>query len=166
MADRLVSDRSNSGHTDRARCRNSCTEGDCSSRPASVAAVLSGMASVGTGNRWHPGVVSALVAGDILTITEQGLRHNIDVGLQYLEAWLGGNGCVPIYNLMEDAATAEISRSQLWQWVHNGAKLDDGRTITPELYRALVPDVLANISTIPGAINALARFFVSKRLEC
>ena len=52
-------------------------------------------------------------------ITEQGVRHNIDVGSQYMEAWLGGNGCVPIYNLMEDAATAEISRSQLWQWIHH-----------------------------------------------
>jgi malate synthase len=66
-------------------------------------------------------------------ITEEGLRLNINVGLQYLEAWLRGNGCVPIYNLMEDAATAEISRAQVWQWVHHQAKLADGRTITKEL---------------------------------
>ena len=52
---------------------------------------------------------------------------NIDVGLQYLAAWLSGNGCVPIYNLMEDAATAEISRAQVWQWLRHGARLDDGR---------------------------------------
>ena len=66
-------------------------------------------------------------------ITEDGLRLNINVGLQYLEAWLRGNGCVPIYNLMEDAATAEISRAQVWQWVHHKAKLADGRTITKEM---------------------------------
>jgi malate synthase len=71
-------------------------------------------------------------AGDL---TEQGLRWNIDVGLQYLAAWLGGNGCVPIYNLMEDAATSEICRAQVWQWVKHGAKLNDGRTVTAELVR-------------------------------
>src|SRR5262245_57783347 len=70
--------------------------------------------------------------------TEEGLRHNIRVGVQYLEAWLRGQGCVPLYNLMEDAATAEISRSQVWQWIRHGASLEDGRTVTPELFgRAL-----------------------------
>ena len=69
------------------------------------------------------------------TITEAGLRWNIDVGLQYLEAWLRGIGCVPIYNLMEDAATAEICRAQVWQWVKHGAKLDDGRAVTAEMVR-------------------------------
>ncbi len=69
-------------------------------------------------------------------ITEQGLKWNIDVGLQYLESWLRGSGCVPIYNLMEDAATAEISRAQVWQWVKHGAKLsDDGRMITRQMVR-------------------------------
>ncbi len=68
-------------------------------------------------------------------ITEPGLRWNIDVGLQYLEAWLHGSGCVPIYNLMEDAATAEICRAQVWQWVKHGAKLDDGRTVTAAMVR-------------------------------
>jgi malate synthase len=68
-------------------------------------------------------------------ITEQGLRWNIDVGLQYLESWLRGSGCVPIYNLMEDAATAEICRSQVWQWVRHGAKLNDGRRVTQEMVR-------------------------------
>lgn len=67
------------------------------------------------------------------SITEAGLRQNIAVGLGYLEAWLRGTGCVPLFNLMEDAATAEISRAQLWQWVHHGAKLEDGRAITVEL---------------------------------
>jgi len=71
-------------------------------------------------------------------ITLEGLRQNIDIGLQYLEAWLGGSGCVPIYNLMEDAATAEISRSQVWQWVRHGAKADDGTVITAELARSVI----------------------------
>ena len=69
------------------------------------------------------------------TRSEAGLRLNIDVGIQYLEAWLGGNGCVPIYNLMEDAATAEISRTQVWQWLHHGARLEDGRTVTADLVK-------------------------------
>ena len=81
-----------------------------------------------------------VTAADLLevptgTITEAGLRWNIDVGLQYLEAWLRGIGCVPIYNLMEDAATAEICRAQVWQWVKHGAKLDDGRVVTAEMVR-------------------------------
>ena len=68
------------------------------------------------------------------SITEEGVRHNIRVGLQYLDAWLKGNGCVPLYNLMEDAATAEISRTQLWQWVHHHAQLDDNRVMSVELF--------------------------------
>jgi len=67
------------------------------------------------------------------TRTESGLRHNIRVGIRYLEAWLGGQGAVPIYNLMEDAATAEISRTQIWQWIRHGAALDDGRPVTKDL---------------------------------
>jgi malate synthase len=79
-------------------------------------------------------------------ITEAGLRMNIDIGLQYLGAWLAGTGCVPIHNLMEDAATAEISRAQLWQWIHspNGV-LEDGRKVTVELFRELLPQELAAI---------------------
>ncbi|MBS0449109.1 MAG: malate synthase A [Proteobacteria bacterium] len=79
-------------------------------------------------------------------ITEAGLRMNINVGIHYLGAWLAGNGCVPIHNLMEDAATAEISRSQVWQWIrsHKGV-LDDGRKVTAELVRTLVPEELAKI---------------------
>jgi malate synthase len=83
-------------------------------------------------------------------ITEQGLRSNVDIGIQYLEAWLNGNGCVPIYNLMEDAATAEISRSQVWQWVKHRAKLDDGRTVSPDLVRQAIDDELASK---PGTPN-------------
>jgi malate synthase len=68
-------------------------------------------------------------------ITETGLSTNLDVGLQYIAAWLGGNGCVPIYNLMEDAATSEICRTQVWQWLHHGAMLEDGRAVTPAFVR-------------------------------
>ena len=79
-------------------------------------------------------------------ITEAGLRMNIGVGIHYLGAWLAGNGCVPIHNLMEDAATAEISRSQVWQWIRSPkGVLDDGRKITADLVRTLVPEELAKI---------------------
>ena len=92
-----------------------------------------------------------VTAADLLTvpqgeITERGLCQNIDVGIQYMAAWLAGNGCVPLYNLMEDAATAEISRAQLWQWVHqpNGV-LSDGRRITPELVRPLFQEQMGKM---------------------
>jgi len=95
-------------------------------------------------------------AADLLTpaegqITEAGLGVNIDVGIQYLEAWLGGNGCVPIYNLMEDAATAEISRTQVWQWVHHGARLSDGRVVDPALVQKTIPQQLDKIRGLVGA---------------
>ncbi len=86
------------------------------------------------------------------TITEEGLRLNVDVGIQYMAAWLSGNGCVPIYNLMEDAATAEISRSQVWQWIHNpNARLDDGRPISKDLLTETVAAVLAELKEKVGA---------------
>jgi malate synthase A len=72
--------------------------------------------------------------------TEGGLRHMIRVSIQYLESWLRGSGCVPIYNLMEDAATAEISRAQVWQWIHHGVTLDSGLTVTEELFRRAVAE--------------------------
>ncbi len=74
-------------------------------------------------------------AGDV---TEAGLRWNVDVGLQYLESWLRGSGCVPIYNLMEDAATAEICRAQVWQWVKHGARMTDGKIVTESLVRQVI----------------------------
>jgi malate synthase len=86
-------------------------------------------------------------------ITEAGVRRNIDVALQYIESWLRGNGCVPIYNLMEDAATAEISRAQLWQWIHHGARMEDGRTVTIEICENLLGEVLARME---GSIGAKA----------
>jgi malate synthase len=78
-------------------------------------------------------------------ITEGGLRRNIDVGLQYLESWLRGNGCVPIYDLMEDAATAEISRSQIWQWLRYQARMNNGRAITPEMFDAILREVVERL---------------------
>ncbi|MCB1128628.1 MAG: malate synthase A, partial [Verrucomicrobiae bacterium] len=85
------------------------------------------------------------------TISEAGLRLNVDVSLQYINAWLMGNGAAAIYNLMEDAATAEISRAQIWQWLHHpDARLDDGRAITPELYRSMVPEELDKIKSLLG----------------
>jgi malate synthase len=74
------------------------------------------------------------------------LSLNVDVGLQYLSAWLGGNGCVPIYNLMEDAATAEICRAQLWQWMRHGSRLEDGRVVTPELVGGMVHQHVEKLS--------------------
>ncbi|MGI9648297.1 MAG: malate synthase A [Acidimicrobiia bacterium] len=78
-------------------------------------------------------------------ITEAGVRTNVNVGIRYLAAWLAGNGAAAIFNLMEDAATAEISRSQLWQWVHNQAVLDDGRTLTRELVQAITDEEMTSI---------------------
>jgi len=92
-------------------------------------------------------------------ITEDGVRANLRVGIQYLEAWLSGNGCVPLYNLMEDAATAEISRSQIWQWLKHGAVLADGRKITPQLYDELLPQELARIAKEVGSARFLAGNF-------
>ena len=79
-------------------------------------------------------------------ITEAGVRNNISVGIQYLGSWLAGNGCVPVFNLMEDAATAEISRSQIWQWIRSPkGVLDDGRKVTVELFRKLLAEELARV---------------------
>ncbi len=84
-------------------------------------------------------------------ITEQGLRMNINVGIHYLGSWLAGNGCVPIHNLMEDAATAEISRSQVWQWIRSPkGVLEDGRKVTAEMVRALIPEELAKVKAVVG----------------
>ena len=92
-----------------------------------------------------------ITADDLLAvpqgaITEGGVRSNLSIGIQYTAAWLAGLGCVPLYNLMEDAATAEISRAQLWQWRRNAAKLDDGRTIDDSLIRTLMYEELSKIT--------------------
>ncbi|MFO1129326.1 MAG: malate synthase A [Rhodospirillales bacterium] len=91
-----------------------------------------------------------ITASDLLAappgeITEEGLRNNCRVGIQYIEAWLGGLGCVPLYNLMEDAATAEICRAQIWQWLKHRARLADGRLIDEELVRTLVEEEMEKL---------------------
>jgi malate synthase len=92
------------------------------------------------------------------TITEAGVRNNISVALQYISAWLSGNGAVAIFNLMEDAATAEISRAQLWQWLRNGAKLEDGKPFTKEQYQRFREEELARLPSggrMPEAVKLL-----------
>jgi malate synthase len=79
------------------------------------------------------------------SVTEAGLRNNISVGIQYLASWLRGSGAVGIFNLMEDAATAEISRSQVWQWLHNGIELDTGEVVSRELVERLVEEEVAKL---------------------
>jgi len=86
-------------------------------------------------------------------ITEQGIRININVGILYIEAWLRGNGCVPLYNLMEDTATAEISRAQIWQWLKHGAKTVDKKKITHEYFNQLLKEELEKIQSTVGKEN-------------
>ena len=111
-----------------------------------------------------------VTADDLLTVptgprTEAGLRQNVNVGLLYLEAWIRGNGCVPLYDLMEDAATAEISRTQLWQWIRHGARLDDGRLVTRELVAQTLDEELAVIREYVGdAAFEGGRFDDARRL--
>jgi malate synthase len=112
----------------------------------------------------------SVTAADLLavpagTITLSGLKNNIDVGIQYLEAWLRGNGCVPIHNLMEDAATAEISRTQVWQWVHHeDAKLDDGTKVTAELVQQLIDEQKAAYKATLGDKYATSKFDLATEL--
>jgi malate synthase len=88
-------------------------------------------------------------------VTEAGLRMNINVGIHYLGSWLAGNGCVPIHNLMEDAATAEISRSQVWQWIRSPkGRLDDGRKVDAAMVRVLIPQELAKVKADVGGDTA------------
>lgn len=109
-------------------------------------------------------------------ITEHGVRWNLHVGVRYLEAWLGGSGAEPIHHLMEDLATSEISRSQLWQWLRFQAKLDDGRQITAELYDQLLADELQKIKAeygverynsghFPAAVDLFMRMSKSEKFD-
>ena len=103
----------------------------------------------------RPPTGRTFIAADLLAIpagerSEDGVRENIRVGVQYLEAWLRGNGCVPLYNLMEDAATAEISRAQVWQWLRHGARLNDDRVLDHELFFALLQDEMTKLRTVLG----------------
>jgi malate synthase len=90
--------------------------------------------------------------------TMAGLRGNVEVALRYLAAWLAGNGAVGIHGLMEDAATAEISRSQLWQWVHAGVELDTGETVTEELVRRVVAEEVEGIGELENLADARRLF--------
>ena len=110
----------------------------------------------------------AVSAADLLAfqpekpITEAGLRNNISVGIQYLGAWLGGNGCVPVFNLMEDAATAEISRSQIWQWIRSPkGVLEDGRKVTVGLFKDLLQNELSKVKAAgaEGKLDEAAALF-------
>jgi malate synthase len=94
-------------------------------------------------------------AADLLTppqgsITEAGLRLNINVGILYIESWLKGVGAAALYNLMEDAATAEISRTQVWQWIQRRSRLDDGRTVTYDMVSKMIPEELDKIREYMG----------------
>jgi malate synthase len=91
-------------------------------------------------------------------ITEAGLRNDVSVALQYLAAWLGGNGAVGIFNLMEDAATAEIARSQVWQWIHNGVTLDDGPEVSRDLVERIIREELGKIRETAGAAFDAPRY--------
>ncbi|MDO9019627.1 MAG: malate synthase A [Deltaproteobacteria bacterium] len=99
------------------------------------------------------------------TRSEAGLRHNVRVGIQYIESWLRGNGCVPLYNLMEDAATAEIARAQVWQWVRYGVALDDGSVVTAERLHAVIDEEMARIAAEQGAARMeRGRFAEARKL--
>ncbi len=110
------------------------------------AAQVAGAHQIATMPRLDVDVSAAdLLAVPTGTRTLDGLRLNVRVGVQYLAAWLDGNGCVPLYNLMEDAATAEISRTQVWQWLRHGASLDTGELVTSELFLRVVSDEMEAI---------------------
>jgi malate synthase len=97
-------------------------------------------------------------------VTEAGLRNNISVGLQYLASWLSGNGAVAIFNLMEDAATAEISRSQIWQWQRNQVRLEEGSTVSPDLVREIEDEELGKIRETLGDAYSRFRWEDARRL--
>jgi malate synthase len=113
----------------------------------------------------------AVEAGDLLDftvpggqVTESGLRNNVSVALQYLASWLSGNGAVAIFNLMEDAATAEISRSQVWQWQRNGIRLEEGPTVTPELVKEIEDEELDKVKESMGEAYSSFRWDEARRL--
>jgi malate synthase len=98
-----------------------------------------------------------VTAADLLDVkstpgdeTEEGLRNDVSVGLQYIQSWLSGTGAAGIFNLMEDAATAEISRSQIWQWIHNDIELDNGQKVTVEYVRQVIDEELEKIKSAVG----------------
>ena len=153
---------------DKTRDANDGFDGGWVAHPGLVAIAMEEMVKVlgDRPNQWHKQRTDTFGPNDWLNfqpeqpITEQGLRNNINVGIHYLGSWLVGNGCVPIHNLMEDAATAEISRSQVWQWVVSPkGHLDDGRKVTANLVRALIPEELAKVkATVSAGGEATASY--------
>jgi malate synthase len=134
-------------------------DGTWVAHPALVAIAREAFDSVLAGAPNQLGVARddvGVTAADLLAVpagqvTDEGLRHNIRVGVQYVEAWLGGSGCVPLYHLMEDAATAEISRAQLWQWLRHGARTAAGEVITPALFHDRLAGEMARVAAEVGA---------------
>ena len=99
------------------------------------------------------------------TFTEFGLRKNIEVSLRYLNSWLAGNGCVPINNLMEDAATAEISRAQIWQWLKYDVVLDTRQMVTPDYFNEVLDEISEEVSSTEEATGLLRSFCLSETLD-
>jgi malate synthase len=159
---------------DKARDARDGFDGGWVAHPGLVAAALEEFLAVlgDRPNQWERQRDDVIQAADLLAfaperpITEAGLRDNINVGIHYLGSWLAGNGCVPIHNLMEDAATAEISRSQVWQWVHSQkGVLDDGRKIDPALVRSLIADELPNVKAAAGVSIGAASTYDAAAVE-
>lgn len=151
---------------DKLREANAGHDGTWIAHPGLSQIALDAFGSVMTGsNQLHVLRDDVVVSADDLlkvpggVISEEGFRHNIRVGIQYLEAWLRGNGCVPLHHLMEDAATAEICRAQLWQWIRHGAVLDSGREATIELFDHSKEEILAEFHTELGEVNFAGRMF-------
>lgn len=142
--------------TDKEREAKNGHDGTWVAHPGLVPIALAAFDAVLTGpNQIDVIPEGEVTAADLLapptgTRSEEGLRHNIRVGVQYIEAWLGGNGCVPLYNLMEDAATAEISRTQVWQWVKHRATLEDGSVVTADRVKGLLTEELAALREAIG----------------
>jgi malate synthase len=139
-------------------------DGTWVAHPALVAVAMEVFAGTFAGpNQLGRQVESGVGQADMLRLhtgprTEQGVRENIRVGVQYLAAWLGGRGAVPLYNLMEDAATAEIGRTQLWQWLHFGAELDDGRAFARDLFDQLYDEEVGLLTEVPNIADAAELF--------
>ena len=158
---------------DKVREANNGHDGTWVAHPGLVAIAMDAFDAVMTGpNQIDKKLEDVeITASDLLDfgpegpITEAGVRTNINVGVQYLGAWLAGVGCVPIRNLMEDAATAEISRSQLWQWIHNEkGVLDDGRKIDVPLFRTLLAEEMEEIKQELGTGYDAGRYEEAARL--
>ena len=139
-------------------------DGTWVAHPALVAVALEAFAAMPGANQLDRRVADIPGREAMLEIhsgvrTEAGARENIRVAIQYIAAWLGGRGAVPLYNLMEDAATAEICRSQLWQWLHFDARLDDGRPFSRKLFEEFFQAELANLPASPSLQTAAGLFY-------